>query len=108
MAYKNFVNLIATSKSATFSTDTVDIKRDVHAALVVTTSAQSSLNVSIQLQVSLDGTNWIASGSPVAVTTDTSSAFTLTDTPFSYMRLTTTFTAGSAIFHVQCQTKSWG
>lgn len=108
MAYKNFSNLDAVSKDATFSTTAVDISRDVLLSLVVTTTAQSSLNVSIQLQVSNDGTNWIDSGSPTAVTTNTSTAFTLSDTPYAYARLTTTFTAGSATFQVQGQTKGWG
>lgn len=107
MTQKNFEHYPSTSKSATFSTDAIDIKRDIHLAIAMTTSAQASLNVSIQLEVSLDSSQWVASGSPTAVTTNTTSLFSLTDTPYSYARLTLTFTAGSATFAAQAQTKGF-
>ena len=107
MNIKNFTLYPSTSKNATFSTDAVNIENDLMVALAMTTSSHSSLNVSIQLEVSLDNTNWVASGSPVAVTTNTTTMFTLQDNPYSYTRLTSTFTAGSATFVAQCQTKGF-
>jgi hypothetical protein len=107
MQIKNFTLYPSTSKNATFSTDAVNTENDLTVALAVTTSAQASLNVSVQLEVSLDGTNWVASGSPVAVTTNTTTMFVLQDNPYTHARLTSTFTAGSATFVVQCQTKGF-
>ena len=107
MGYKNFSLLDTATKSATFNSDSINIKRDVIVGLVLTTSAQASLNVSVQLQVSMDGTNRLDSGSAVAITTNTLTAFTLSNTPYAYARLESTFTAGNAAFQIQGQTKGW-
>ena len=98
--------LEAVSKSASFSTDSLNVERDVIASLVLTTSAQSSLNVSVQLEGSIDGSTWLSVGSPVVITTNTSTLFSVTDNPYTHLRLTSTFTAGSATFLVKTHTKS--
>ena len=105
MNQKNWLLLAATSKSATFSTDAVDTKRDWSVSFVITTTSASSLNVSLQLEVSNDGSNWATEGSATAVTTDTSTAFKSTEHAYAHSRITATFTAGSATFAVQAQTK---
>ena len=105
MRQKNFSILDATSKSATFSTDAVNMIQDWAVSFVVTTTSASSLNVSLQLEVSNDGTNWATEGSATAVTTNTSTGFACTECAYSYSRITATFTAGSATFQVQTQTK---
>lgn len=105
MNQKNYELLAATSKSATFSTDAVSTKRDWAVGFVVTTTSASSLNVSLQLEVSNDGTNWASEGSATAVTTDTSTAFKSTEHAYAHARIKATFTAGSATFLVQVQTK---
>ena len=105
MAQKNFTHYPATSKAVTFSTDAIDIKDDKHLAIALTTTLESSVNVSVQLEVSVDGSNWTASGSPIVITTNTTSFFTVSDTPYAYARLTSTRTGGTATFEAKAQTK---
>ena len=105
MNQKNYELLATTSKSATFSSDSVDSKRDWSVSFVITTASASSLNVSLQLEVSNDGTNWATEGSAIAVTTNTSTAFKSVEHAYANARITATFTAGSATFLVQAQTK---
>lgn len=107
MNVKNFVTFPAESKSANFSTEGVDTERDIYTAFAVTTTAESSLNVSLQLEVSLDGSNWAAEGSPTAVTSNTTTIFDVSENPFTFARITSTFSAGSATFAVRCQTKGF-
>ena len=105
MTQKNFTHYAATSKAVTFSTDAINIKNDHSLAIALTTTAASTLNVSVQLEVSVDGTNWTASGSPIVITTDTTSFFTVSNSPYAYARLTSTRTGGSATFEAKAQTK---
>lgn len=107
MNHKEFTLLEATSKDSTFSTDSLDTTRDNIVGFAVTTASQSSLNVSIQLQGSFDESNWVAIGSPTAVTTNTTSVFTQSNNPYPYMRLTLTFSAGSATMSIFAHTKSY-
>ncbi len=99
--------LATTSKNSTFSTDTVNTTRDEIVGFAVTTANQSSLNVSIQLEASFDESNWLSVGSPTAVTTNTTSVFSQADNPYPHMRLTLTFSAGSADITIYCHTKSY-
>lgn len=98
--------LAATSKNTTFDSDSIDVRDDLIASFHVITTSQSSLNVSIQLKGSLDGSNWVNIGSPTAVTTNTTSHFAVADNPYSYLKLTSTFSAGSATFSIWAHTKS--
>ncbi len=107
MNIKNFTTFPSESKSANFSTDSVQIERDMFVAFAVTTASASSLNVSLQFEVSLDGANWASEGSPVATTANTTIIFSVSDNPFTHGRVTATFSAGSATFTVQCQTKGF-
>lgn len=106
MFHKEKTLLDTESKNATFSTDSINTTRDFIVAFAVTTANQSSLNTSIQLEASFDDTNWISVGSPTAVTTNTTNTFIQTDNPYPYMRLTLTWTAGSADFTIIVHTKS--
>lgn len=107
MNVKNFTLLEAISKSSTFSTNEVDVQRDIYLALSMVTASESSLNVSAQLEVSIDNTNWAALGSPTVITSNTTSLFAIADNPYAFARITTTFTAGSATFTVDVQTKGY-
>ena len=105
MGNKDFVLLAATSKNASFNSPNVDVRDDMIVGLAVTTTAQSSLNVSIQLQASIDGVNFANVGSPTVVTTNTTLLFSITICPWTYVRLENTFSAGSATFKIMAQTK---
>ena len=107
MNHKTKTILNSTSKDATFSTDSVDTTRDNIVGFAVTTASQSSLNVSIQLEASFDNSSWASVGSPTAVTTNTTSLFSVADNPYPYLRLTSTFSAGSATFTITVHTKSY-
>ena len=101
MASKKFQLLAPTSKAVTFSSDSVDTTDDTSFSVAVTTTSASSLNVSLQLEVSNDGTNWAAEGSAIAVTTDTTTVFKSAPCAFAYVRVTSTRTAGTATFEMQ-------
>lgn len=107
MNHKELTVLEAESKAVTFTTDTVDVSRDEIFGCVVVTTSQASLNVSMQLEASFDEDSWFAVGSPIVITTDTASVFTLTDNPYPFVRLTSTRTAGTATFEIKAHTKSY-
>ena len=107
MASKQFQLLAPTSKAVTFSSGAVNTKDDLYFSVQVITTSAATLNVSLQLEVSNDGTNWAAEGSPIAVTTNTTTTFKSAPNAYAYARVTSTRTAGTATFEMQAMTKGW-
>lgn len=108
MNHKEITLLEPTSKSATFSTDSLDATRDNIVGFALTTTSQSSLDISVQFEASFDDSNWVAIGfGPYQITTNTTVVDFLTNNPYPYLRLTATWTAGSATIKVLAHTKSF-
>jgi hypothetical protein len=101
MASKRFQLLAPVSKAVTFSSDAVNTTDDASVSIQVITTSASTLNVSLQLEVSNDGTNWDEEGSPIAVTTNTTTSFKSAPAAFAYARVTSTRTGGTATFEMQ-------
>ena len=107
MASKQFQLLAPVSKAVTFSSDAVDILNINAVSIQVITTSASTLNVSLQLEVSNDGTNWDEEGSPIAVTTDTTTSFKSAPAAYAYARVTSTRTGGTATFEMQACIKGY-
>lgn len=90
----------ATGVAASFNTVVYPTDRWTMVALQVNIANASSANFSIQVQVSLDGTNWGNYGAAVAVTTNDVTTFNLVSLAFTQIRLSVTRTAGSADFEI--------
>jgi len=107
MNHKEFTILAAISKSATFSSSSVDTTRDNIVSFGVLVSSASTLSVSVQLEGSFDNTNWASEGSPTVITANGLSAYTKADNPYPFVRLTFTFSTGSGIIKIDGHTKSY-
>lgn len=80
------------------TTETIDVAEGSSIAFVTTASSSSSpTGTSIQLQGSLDGTNFFAIGSAVDVTTDASYTVSATGLAYRYYRLSYAWSSGSYV-----------
>lgn len=89
----------ATVQSSNFTSDAFNIQQFSNFAIQLTTTNQSSLNVSIDVQASVDGSTYVTiPGSTVALTTNTSYIWNFSGAGYVTVRLSMTFSAGSANF----------
>lgn len=105
MSSKQFTLMEPTSKAVTFSSDSVDTKDDTSFSLQVITTAASTLNISLQLEVSNDGSNWDEEGAAIVVSTNTTTSFKSAPAAYAHARVTSTRTGGTATFEIQACTK---
>jgi len=87
--------------SATFVSDTLHMEQFTSVAFQANVTATASTPVfAIQVQVSLDDTNWGDYGSPTACTADGVLTWELSRTTFRHIRLSITRTTGSGKFEI--------
>ena len=93
--------------SASFNTGSLPIKGLSNYAIQVVRSSASSLDVDIELQASIDGSNWVdvEDSQDANVTTDGSTLFDVADAGYSLVRVKFTFNAGSCVLKVVASAK---
>jgi len=99
--------LLNENKDVTFSSDVIDLEHYSAMSMQVTTSSASSLNFSVQLQISNDNINFIDNGSPTVLNSNTSVLFEDTNITYRYTKLVCTRTAGSAVFKINLHAKGF-
>ena len=89
------------AQSTNFSTNPYDISQyRIYAMQLIITSA-SGLDVAVEIEESLDNTNWaVVPGSAMSFSANGTYIFNTIATGSTYARLTFTFTSGSAKFSV--------
>jgi len=94
-------NVANAAQSSNFTTNVYDITQFSKYALQVIITSQSSLNVAIKVQASLDNSNWAdVPGSSVSFTTNGTYIWDNAVSTATWVRLSFIFTGGSALFQV--------
>lgn len=93
---------VQTGTSATNSTPAVGTQQNEKDFIfVVTTSNESSVNHSLQLEHSVNGIDWVSLGSPIVANANATQSTNITGPIFPQLRVTNTVTAGSADFNLR-------
>lgn len=89
----------ATVQSATFTSNVFNVQQYANFALQLNITNQSSLNATVTVEGSLDGTNYATiPGSSQAFTANGTFIWTTANSALVFVRLLITFAAGSANF----------
>lgn len=84
---------------------TIDMNQESILSAIYTVSSASSLNGTIQIQVSNDDSTWVDSSSTATLTADGSGLLNLADIGSKYARVTWTNSAGSGTLVVDFHAK---
>jgi hypothetical protein len=89
------------AQSTNFSTPGHNIQQFKNFSFQLNVTSQSSLNVAVKVQATLDNANWSdVPSSSIAITANGSYLWNYSGAAYIAVRLTFTFTAGSALFQV--------
>lgn len=89
------------TKSASFNSEAFEFAKFSRACISAKTAGAASLNVSLKLQASNNGSDWAdITGTAQALTTDTTHIWNIDGAGYPFLRVAATFTAGSADFTI--------
>lgn len=100
--------LVNQSLATTFTSPSFFIGSFDHVSIQKVVTAASSLNGSLQLEKSVDGTSWDTQGSPISLTGNVVNITQIADVQYGYIRYVYTSTSGTGTLNIKIGTVNHG